>query len=271
MTATTRDHIIAALSTGADRILIDKACMANAAAGQSFSLWTATGQPGAGAAPTTAAVCTKALTGACGFTNQTSPVTSYLMWAWLASSLAMSSIGLHDRLAHMGGLSGTVTTAQGALSIVTSSPGADRLGDAAWSDVQWWLEIYTALGATGVNATVNVTYGDDTTGNLTAIALGATPRAGRMYPLVSASPGKFIKAVNSVTLSATTGTAGNFGITATRGRCTLPTIVANKPEIYDWAVLGNPEIPNDSCLFMVCLCTTTSTGTFRGAGKIGHA
>ena len=82
----------------------------------------------------------------------------------------------------MGGLSGTVTTSQGALSLVTNSPGADRLGDANYSDVQWWLEVYTALGATGVNATVAVEYNDASTGNLAAIALGLHPDKGGCTP-----------------------------------------------------------------------------------------
>lgn len=270
MTITTRDQLLDALANNSSRIVIDKASLANAAAGQIFSLWTATGVPGAGSTPAAAAVCTSALTGALGFANQTAPVTSYLAWLAVQFGNSASNVEIHDRLAHMGGLSGTVTTAQGALSLVTSDPGASRRGDTNYSDVQWWLEIYSALGATGVNATVNVTYNDDTTGNLTAIALGATPRQGRMYPLTPAVAGKFIKAVNSVTLSATTGTAGNFGITATRPRTSVSAPLLNKTETFDWAMLGLPNVPNDSCLMMLMLCGTTSTGTVRGQGKIAH-
>lgn len=270
MTITTRDQLLDALGNNSDRVVIDKASLANAAAGQFFSLWTATGVPGAGAAPTAAAVCTKALTGAFGFTNPTAPVKTYLAWLALQFGNSASNLEIHDRLAHMGGLSGTVTTAQGALSLVTTDPGADRRGDANYSDVQWWLEVYTALGATGVNATVNVTYADASTGNLAAIALGATPRQGRLYPLVSAVAGRFIRAVNSVTLSATTGTAGNFGITATRPRTSVSAPLLNKTETFDWAQLGLPSVPDDACLEMLMLCATTSTGTVRGQGKLAH-
>lgn len=272
MTISTRDQLLDALGNNSSRIVIDKASLANAAAGQFFSLWTATGVPGAGATPSAAAVCTSALTGALGFANQTLPVTSYLAWLALQFGSSASNLEVHDRLAHMGGLSGTVTTGQGALSLVTSAPSAARLGDANYSDVQWWLDVYTALGATGVNATVNVTYNDNTTGNLAAIALGTTPRQGRRYPLVSAVAGKFIKAVNTngVTLSATTGTAGNFGITASRPRTSISAPLLNKTETFDWAQLGLPNIPNDSCLDLSMLCGTTSTGTVRGGGKIAH-
>lgn len=270
MTIANRDELIDASGNNSSRLVIDKASLANAAAGQYFSLWTATGRPGAGATPGAAAVPTSATTGAMGFANQTAPVTSYLAWLSLMAGNNVTNLEIHDRLAHVGGLSGTVTTAQGALSLVTSNPGAERLGDSNYSDVQWWIEIYTALGATGVNATVNVTYNDDSTGNLAAIALGATPRQGRLYPLVSAVAGKFIKAINSVTLSATTGTAGNFGFTATRPRTMVSLPLANFAQTYSWEMLGLPNIPNDSCLTMLMLCSTTSTGTIRGQGKIAH-
>lgn len=268
MAITSRDELINAMGNNTSRIVWDKGGISATVAGTFTSLWRATGTPGQGAIPSTAAVCTSALTGAMGFTNQTAPATSYYAWQTVVTGNASTNVEVHDRLAHMGGLSGIVTTAQGALTLAGLS--AARLGDANYSDVQWWLEWYTDTGATGVTATVNVTYNDDTTGNLAAIALIASTRAGRMMPLVSAVAGKFIKAVNSVTLSATTGAAGNFGITATRPRTAVWTVLANKIETFDWAQLGLPEIPNDSCLMMVMLCTTTTTGTVRGQGKIAH-
>lgn len=264
------NEIAQGLAGNSDRIVVDKASLANAAAGQIFSLWTAAGVPGAGSAPGAAAVPTEATAGAIGFTDQTSPVTSYLAWATMTSGNNTTTVEVHDRIAQMGGLSGTVTTSQGALSLVTNNPGADRLGASNYSDVQWWLEIYTALGATGVNATVAVEYDDASTGNLAAIALGATPRQGRRYPLISAVAGRFIRAVTGVTLSATTGTAGNFGITATRQRSIVSLPVANFATVVDWAQLGIPEIPNNSCLELLVVCSTTTTGTLRGQGKIIH-
>lgn len=271
MTITTDDELKNGILNNSSRIVLDKASLANAAAAQVFSLWTASGTPGAGSAPgTTPLVPTNTTVGAFGFQNQTAPMTSYLAWLAVGFGNANSGIEFHDRLAHVSGLSGTVTTAQGALSLVTTNPGAERIGDVNYSDVQWWLEVYTALGATGVNATVNVTYDDNSTGNLAAIALGATPRQGRLYPLVPAVAGRFIKAVNSVTLSATTGTAGNFGITATRPRTMVGGLVANMPYNFNWADLGGPEIPNNACLFLIMPCSTTSTGTVRGQGKIAH-
>jgi hypothetical protein len=262
------NEIAAALGNSNSRVVIDKASIANAAAGQIFSLWRATGIPAQAAIPAAAAICTGALAGAMGFANQTPPTTSYLSWLALTTGNNATNIEVHDRLAHMGGLNGTLTTAQGALTLAGLP--ADRLGAANFSDTQWWLEWYTDTGGTSTTATVNVTYDDDTTGNLAAITLGATARAGRLFPLVPTN-GKWIKAVNSVTLAATTGTAGSFGITATRQRTAVSTDVALKTQPFDWAQLGNSEIPNNSCLFMVMTCGTTSTGTVRGQGKIIHA
>jgi hypothetical protein len=50
----------------------------------------------------------------------------------------------------------------------------------------------------------------------------------------------------------------------------MPLLLANKMEIFDWAQLGFPEIFNSSCLTIIELCSTTSTGTVRGGGKIIH-
>ena len=277
MAITTRDQLIDAMGNNASRLVIDKANIANALAGAYFSLWRATGQPGQGAIPTAAATCNNALTGAMNFTQQTSPATSYGAWANAVCSSSAVTIDIHDRLMHMGGLSGIVTIAQTVsvnLNGVTADNMVERRGDSNFSDVQWWAEWYTDTGATASNATVAVTYNDGTTGSLTTFAAGGTVRAGRMIPLnnliPAAAAGKFIRSIDTVTLSASTGTAGSFGFTATRPRMTMPLLLANKTEAFDWAQLGLPEIFNSSCLSLIELCSTTSTGTVRGGGKIAH-
>lgn len=273
MTINTLNALVSALGNNTSRIVWDKASLANAVIGQVFSLWRATGVPGQGAIPAAAALTVNGLLGSMGFTNQVGPATSYYAFQTAISSLAFSTFEIHDRLAHMGGLSGTVTTAQTVgidLSTLGGGLPAARRGDANYSDVQWWLEWYTDTGATASNATVNVTYDDASTGNLAVIAVGGTVRAGRMIPLVPAVSGRFIRGVNSVTLSVSTAAAGNFGVTATRPRTAVSTAVANKAELYDWAQLGLPEIPNDACLMLLSVCTATTTGTLRGQGKIAH-
>ena len=279
MTITTRDQLIDALGNNSSRLLIDKASISNAAAGQFHSLWRATGQPGQAAIPAAAAVCNNALTGALNFAQQTSPATTYGTWANAMCSNNATTLEIHDRLMHMGGLSGTSTGSQTVNLDLNANLGSDnisaRKGDANFSDVQWWMEWYADTGTTASNATVNVTYNDGSTGALNVVALGTSVRrASLMVPLngliPAASSGKFIRQINSVQLSASTATAGNFGFTATRPRAVMPLPTANKQEIFDWAALGLPEIFNSSCLQLILLVSTTSTGTVRGGGKLSH-
>lgn len=277
MAITTRDQLIDALGNNSSRFVIDKASIANAVAGGHFSLWRATGQPGQGDIPTTTASCNNTTIGSMDFTQQVLPATSYGGWAHIGCSNHAVTIEVHDRLRHMGGLNATLTTAQTValtLNGITADNMERRIGDANFSDVQWWAEWYADTGATASNATVTVTYDDGTTGNLTTFAAGGTIRAGRMIPLnrliPAAASGKYIRSIDSVQLSASTATAGNFGFTCTRPRLTMPQPLANKMEIFDWAQLGFPEIFNSSCLTIIELCSTTSTGTVRGGGKIIH-
>ena len=278
MTITSRDQLIDAMGNSSSRFILDKASIASQAAGNYVSMWRATGQPGQGAVPTTAAVCTTALTGAMGFAQQTAPATSYGAYMEVVTSNSAMTVEIHDRIAHSGGLNGTLGTAQTVgidlSTLLSTSNVGVRIGDANYSDVQWWLEWYTATGSTAVTATVAVTYGDGTSGNLTALSLAATRPAGFMVSLnaliPAASSGKYIRAVNTVTLSVSTSTAGNFGVTATRIRMASMCPVANLKTISNWADLGFPEIGNSACLFPVVLTSTTSSGTLRGGGKIIH-
>lgn len=60
----------------------------------------------------------------------------------LSVSTTLLTLEVHDRLMHMGGLNGTLTTAQAVnlnLNGVTADNMANRIGDANYSDVQWWL------------------------------------------------------------------------------------------------------------------------------------
>ena len=272
------DNLVKALGNNSSRIVLDKASIASQTANSFCSLWRATGQPGQGAIPTVVATCNNTTVGTIGFNQQTSPITSYGAYLEIATGNAAMTMELHDRLANMGGLNGTLTTAQSVnldLSTLLSTNNINvRKGDANYSDVQWWLEWYTATGATAVTATIAVTYNDGTTGNLSALSLAPTRPASHMISLNSLIPsaqsGKFIRGIVSVTLSATSGTAGNFGVTATRPRMTLSSPIANFKFIADWAQLGLPEIYNSSAIFPIVLTPTTSTGTVRGGGKIAH-
>lgn len=278
MTISSADALISAMGNNSSRLIIDKASIANAAAGQFHSLWRAKGQPGQAAIPTAISVPTHATVGAIGFVQQTDPATSYLAIIEGLCSNAGTTLEIHDRLCAFGGLSGALTTAQTVnmdLSTLldTNNLGA-RKGDANYSDVQWWLEWMADTGATASTVTVNVTYNDGTAGNLTSQAIAATRRASFMLPLNSLIPaaasGKFIRGINTVTLTTSTASVGNIGVTATRYRAALYQPIANARFTADWAGLGLPEIANSACLFGVQVASTTSTGAVKATGKMVH-
>ena len=281
MAITTMDGLLNAMGNNSSRIIVDKASIANAAAAQFHSLWRATGQPGQGAIPAAAATCDNTLLGALQFTQQTPPATSYLgIYEGLCTNAGVT-IEIHDRLMHMGGLSGTIATPTAQTvnldlhANIANDNLAARIGSSDYGDVQRWLEWYQDTGSTNTSITVNVTYNDGTSGDLTATGnVGTTRRASFMFPLnyliPAAKSGFYIRDINTLTLSASTLTAGNFGVTATRFRGALYQPLANVRWTADWQSLGFPEIPNESCLFLIQMASTTSTGIVRGTGKIVH-
>jgi hypothetical protein len=240
-------------------------------AGFYYSLWLATGSNGPGVAPTSWAVPTKATVGSWNpmMNNATSGRTNRLLY----SSFTFPSsvlLNLSDRVGHMAGLSGTSTGAQTVNGTLTSQAAAGRCA-ADGSDVMWFLEWYTATGSSAVTATVNVTYGDDTTGNVT-VSLPASVPASRKYPIVSNVNGKSIKGVNTVQNSATTGTAGNFGVTAEKWLATHNSSWANNQgSAQDWAMLGMPKVADDACICPFAFANTTSTGAMQYSLTIGSA
>lgn len=237
--------------------------------GFDYSGWTQAGAPTLGAAPTTWAHPTQATAGAINpkYVNPTGGATARILWANLIYSVANQPLIVEDRIGHMGGLVGNVATSQAA-SCTLTTPAADGRCASNGSDVQWWLEWYSATGSTGVNATVNVTYSDNSTGNV-VVALPASVPAFRMYPIRSASANLTIKGINTVQLSATTGTAGNFGVTCTNRKFAFSLPVANQMFVGDWATLGMPSLGSNSCLFFHYWATSTAAGIVQGTIKAG--
>lgn len=275
MAIETFDQLVNSLANNASRVVLDKGSLANQVAGRYCSLWRATGQPAQGAIPTTAAACDNTLLGAVQFTQQTAPATSYIGILNAVGSNNAFTLEVHDRLAHRGGLVLNVTTAQAVdLDLDLLGISADRIGDPTFGYVQCWLEVYGDGGATASNATINVTFDDNTDANLNVQAVGGTIRAGNCFSVdllrTTAQQGKNIKRVNTVQLSASTGTAGNFGFTFTRPRMYLPMSLANLINKADWPQTGLSEVPNGSCLQFMVIPSTTSSGTLRGDGKIIH-
>lgn len=280
MALETHEAVVAALSGNSRRLHISLAPSSTTQA--AAPVWLSNWKHAGGATPTSAALCTDASAGAL---CPTSPIPSgavqhldSLLVHIRGSTSVPAQNGaarfeIHDRLAHMGGLSGTVTTSQGALSLVTTDPGADRIGPSNYSEVHWWLEMYSAIGTTTTVPTVAVEYDDGSTGNALAMANlinggFSSATAGYSAAILPAVAGRHIRAVTGVTLSASSGAAGNFGITATRSL----TIAWPTEERYarrsDWAKTGRPQIPSGACLQGFTAHSGTSPQNIYGSGLI---
>lgn len=266
MTITTRAQFVAAYAQK-QVLSIFKASTTGLLANGTFSVWRATGTPLQGAVPTTAALCNNTTTGAFVFNGAPSGEVSYIAEGEYANALgaqSASTLEVHDRLAHMGGLVGNVTTSQTVnLSLLTLAPSAARVGATDYSDVTWFLEWYTATGATGANLTLGVTFNDGTTSTV-VIALPANVGGFRMIPITATVAGKFIRAVDTAILSISTGTAGNFGVTATRQRTLMSGEGNGKSFKSGYEMTGFPSIENDACLFLIGTSNGTASGAVNG-------
>lgn len=265
--------LVAALAGGAYRLPFQKNSITSAVAGHEMSLWLGVGYPTAGTAPGAAAICNAATAGALPLAARSvgqERILASLSFANLSSS--GHSLLIEDRLGHMSGLSGTVTTAQTVSLDLNANLGvsnlAERIGTSDFSEVEWCLEWYTATGATVSTPTANVTFHDATTGTVNAwvaggTALPATVAASRRYKLAPTN-GKFIRSVESVTLSASTGTAGNFGVTAVRRLAECHAHEVSRRIQMDWSSLTGPVVPDNACVTFGQAAITTSTGAWAG-------
>lgn len=242
-------------------------------AGTWHSQWLLAGQPGAGATPPAFTAgsgyqCTRTTQGALPFTNPVSG-NSYLMGFAGAGGTAGMLI-LYDRLWTC---SGFVTNSVAAQNITTPGtiPARDSGGAANGDDVELWLEVYTAPGATGATWTVSYTNEAGTAGRSATYTHPANAETvGQMMPMRLQAGDKGVRAVASLTCSISSGTAGNIGITLMRRLAVLPTPVINVGCERDWGALGLPRIYDDSCLAFLNQCSTTASGIWTGQVSIAQ-
>ena len=259
MAIVTRDGLVAAL-TSAQRFQINKASVANMAAGNVCSLWGSAGFPAAGANPATGsgAAPDRTTLGAIPFSAIAGGSTAYL--ARLAGAISVAgSLMVYDRLVHTSGLSGT--TASPTAQTVNTTPLTRYTSGAG---VECWLEWYTDTGATAVTATVSYTNQNGTPGQSGTCSLAATRRARTMLQVTLAAGDTGVRSVESVTLSASTLTAGNFGVTLLKRHSMLGFLIVNVSFEADYARLAAPEIDPSACLALAVLCTTTTSGLLLG-------
>jgi len=247
MAITTMDQLVSGLTVG----FRSPFYKAQAAAGGLASFWRYGGIPGIGAIPPTGVgeAPTEATLGALYFVNPTGGAFSYLASAEFAEASQAGTTYLYDRLVHTSGLSGTVTTSQTVNSVAITRP--DSLG--AGTDL--FIECFTSVGGTASNATIIYTNQSGTSGRTAVVSVG-NMSLGNLQLVSLASGDTGVRSVQSVTLSASTGVAGNLGIVIGRRIAILPASNANGSgfvgaTVQDAFALGLPQLYDHSCLWMI--------------------
>lgn len=234
---------------------IDSAAASATVAGKWSSLWRYNKtRGGVGAVPGAAAVPDNTTRGGL---LQTDPSGGREKWL-LGNGIVGTSAGgvlLYDRLLHNGGLSGTVTTAQTVGGTLTRNTGGE--GN------QIWAEIYTIIGTTATTITASYTNQAGTSGRTTKpVTIGGTGNreAERLLPLPLQDGDTGVQAVASVTLAATTGTAGSFGVTVAKpiGLGIIPAAGSGFWRDYVAGLPGLPGIDTDACLALAFLANGTT-------------
>lgn len=266
MSITTVDGLVSALATSKDQQLFFPSAT-TVAGGWVWLNYAVTSSFGILAIPNT-------YSGGGTTYNQTAGVAGYPKWS---SGVAASYIGrigatfatagtvhVYDMLWACSSFSGIVTTPQ-VVSSFSGLPARNATGVGA----EIWIFCTTATGATASNITVQYTNSAGVSGrNTVATAMITSMPAFRMFqvPLQSGDVG--VQSIQSITLSASTGTAGSFGVVIMDRLCAFSAVVPNVGNSFDFAALGMPQISDSSVLNFIHQGTTTSSGIIMGQVSI---
>lgn len=187
---------------------------------------------------------------------------------WLLGMTAVTNVAgvlvLYDRLLHISGLDGTSTSPQTVGGSLTRYATATSPGN------QIWAEIYTQVGSSGTTITASYTDQDGNSGQTSGTAtFGGTGfrNAQSIIPIPLASGDTGVRAVASVTLAGSTGTAGDFGVTIARPLCAIPIALPGVGAVRD-LITGVPavtEVLTDACLSLAWYAGSTTVPTVFGS------
>jgi len=234
-------------------------------AGFEYSLWQYEGTPSHGDVPPT--TYRNPVDTTPGGLFQTNPAGS--LQKWLVSLCATGNVGgrivFYDRLLDISGLSGTVTTAQ---NINGGSPATltrhyQDPGGLVDDGNELFLEVYSTIGATGTTVTAAYTDSSGNSATTVAATIGGTNfrEAQRFIRLPLAAGDTGVRDVTSVTLAATTGTAGNFGLIVAHRIAEIVIGASEVPQLWN-GIDGNfAEILSGACLAWSYHTGIANTGT----------
>ena len=256
MTITTLDGLVAATRT---KLPFYKSSSTADAANFFVSLWKVGTNPPAGATPPVGSgeAPTRATLGAFTF-NEIGGTAGIYAGRALLQMATMGIVNFYDRLVHTSGLNGTLTTEQ-AVNSVALPRYTTGVG------VELFIEHYVATGASVANITVTYTNQAGESGRTTTFSFYASPLAGLMQlvPLMGSDTG--VRSVQSVQLSASTGTAGDFGITLVKRLIDISPAGVNSGQVFSPFDIGLPTILPDACMAMAVFTTSTATGIISGS------
>lgn len=228
------------------------------------------GQPGPGSAPgTTARIPDNTTPGGLLQTDALNSLKKYLTgWSIIgstATAAASANTGavfmLYDRLLDNSGRFGNVTTAQNVGGSLTRH--TDGVG------VQAAFEIYSAIGGTGTTGTISYTDTDANTQNSVAMVLGGAgfQEQYAFIPIAVAQGDIGVAACASFTLAATTGTAGDMGVTLYYPidyLCTTNVGAVTLGALRDYVMSIPPNILDDACLCLAYAPVSTVSHDIYG-------
>ncbi len=211
MTISTTDQLIEAMA-GARRLPLVKHIESGRSNSGLYSTWALPGTPCVGTEPTSAATCSRTSVGAVPLPAPDSGKTWHLLSAAPIGRPFQIPILVFDRLAHVGSLSTTSTSAQ---SFSLTLPARCTV----YEEVSLYVEVYAVGGASAPTVTVSYTNQSGTSGRTGTISFSAGINAlGQLSPpMVKQSGDTGIQSVQSIQLSGSSGASGTWGVTLMRG------------------------------------------------------
>lgn len=212
-----------------------------------------------GAVPTSAVVPDANTLGALGQRNAGAGLKNYII-GYRINTFNRGVYVICDRLAHSGGLSGTTTGEQ-----TTNLPTPTLTRHTSGVGVMIGLTIYSSIGNTATTVSARYTNQGGTGSRTTPLMqMGAAGfnAANRMILLPLQDGDSGVKSVEGVTLTATTGTIGNFGVTLFKPLYTIcvesMSGVSSGDFVTGLSAGGIPAVENGACLFPISVGASAS-------------
>jgi hypothetical protein len=225
------------------------------------------------ATPTTSVALDKTSDSSIGpIPNATSGKLQILGGRFSTTGLAGVSLVAIDLLNQSGGLSGTVTTEQ-----TTNLPTAALTRHTGGDGVFIGIIIYAIVGTTATTISVRYTNQAGTSSRVSTVtSFGGTGfrDAGRLIPIPLQAGDTGVRSVEGVTVTATTGTAGNFGVCLFKPLMSfsLESTTGAMPldAVSSGGMIGSmAEFDDDACLNFMAF--TSSTQGVNGALLLAEA